>query len=108
VQPLFAGLIAIVLFFRTIYSEFSRLKKGGRRSILRVWLLVSPEFKDRPCTRRRKMRTRKMHAGSWNGDIQASANSILWLGSSLLSAARRLYEVHLEKAMMRLSPTHFH
>jgi hypothetical protein len=40
------------------------------------------------------MRIRKMHAGSWNGDIQASANSILWLGSSLLSAARRLYEVH--------------
>jgi hypothetical protein len=54
------------------------------------------------------MRIRKMHAGSWNGDIQASANSILWLGSSLLSAARRLYEVHSEKAMMRLSPTHFH
>jgi hypothetical protein len=40
----------------------------------------------------------------WNGDVYVSANSIGGFGSSLFNAAQRLYEAHMERAMMRLSP----
>jgi len=45
-----------------------------------------------------------MHADKWTGDGHVSTNSIGGFGSSLFSAAQRLYEAHMERAMMRLSP----
>jgi hypothetical protein len=50
---------------------------------------------------------RKKYAGNWNGDIAARVTSMFQLGSSLMSVARRLYDAHAEKAMMRFSPTNF-
>jgi hypothetical protein len=44
------------------------------------------------------------HADKWNGDGDISTNSIGGFGSLLFSAAQRLYEAHMERAMMRLSP----
>jgi hypothetical protein len=37
---------------------------------------------------------------------RASAGSIRDYGSLLLTTARRLYDAHLERAQMRLAPTH--
>jgi hypothetical protein len=52
----------------------------------------------------KKMTINMMPAGKLNGDVHVSANSIGGFGSSLFNAAQRLYEAHLERAMMRLSP----
>jgi hypothetical protein len=52
----------------------------------------------------KKMTINMTPAGKWNGDVHVSANSIGGLGSSLFNAVQRLYEAHMERAMMRLSP----
>jgi|HubBroStandDraft_5_1064220.scaffolds.fasta_scaffold54691_2 hypothetical protein len=53
------------------------------------------------------MTTGKPRVGNWSSHIEAPVTSILWVGSSLMIAAQRVYEARAEKAMMRFSPTNF-